>query len=150
MEILIFFGLIAVGWFFGRLAEARHYRSLAEREAALSVPTSNGRGLLGPPRPVREARMVRGSVVISVDYFKRVAGQLRALIGGGVRSYQSLVERARREAILRMKESCPEADQLINLRLETSSIYQGQGGQIGSVEVIAYATAIVFEDEPAS
>ena len=43
-----------------------------------------------------------------------------------------------------MKESCPDADQIINLRLETSSITKGNRKQIGSVEVLAYGTAIYF------
>jgi uncharacterized protein YbjQ (UPF0145 family) len=41
-----------------------------------------------------------------------------------------------------MKESCPEADQVINMRLETSSISKGQKKQVGSVEVLAYGTAV--------
>ena len=57
---------------------------------------------------------------------------------------KTLIDRARREAVLRMKESCPEADLVINLRLETSSITKGRGKQIGSVEVLAYGTAIYF------
>ncbi|MFT5162439.1 MAG: hypothetical protein ACI9FJ_001015, partial [Alteromonadaceae bacterium] len=48
----------------------------------------------------------------------------------------------RREAILRLKESCPGANQVINLRIETSSITKGNANQIGAVEVLAYATAI--------
>jgi len=79
---------------------------------------------------------------ISVDYFKRILTSLRNFFGGNMRSYETLVDRARREAILRLKESCPDAQQIINLRLETSSIYKGQGNQIGSVEVLAYGTAI--------
>ena len=55
------------------------------------------------------------------------------------------MDRARREAILRLKESCLDATQIINLRIETSSIYKGKGNQIGSVEVFAYATAIYTE-----
>ena len=46
------------------------------------------------------------------------------------------------EAILRMKESCPGASEIINLRIVTSSISQGQGNQVGSVEVLASGTAI--------
>jgi uncharacterized protein YbjQ (UPF0145 family) len=55
------------------------------------------------------------------------------------------LDRARREAILRMKESCKKADEIINLRIETSSISKGRGRSIGSVEVLAYATALYRE-----
>jgi uncharacterized protein YbjQ (UPF0145 family) len=47
--------------------------------------------------------------------------------------------------MLRLLESCPEADQIINLRLETSSIFKGRQKQVGSVEVLAYGTAIYFQ-----
>jgi uncharacterized protein YbjQ (UPF0145 family) len=44
-----------------------------------------------------------------------------------------------------MKEACPDADQVINLRLETSSISKGKKKQVGSVEVLAYGTAIYLQ-----
>ena len=93
------------------------------------------------------AELVLGSVVISVDYFKRILAALRNIFGGPVQSYETLVDRARREAVLRMKESCINADQIINLRIETSSISKGGRNTIGSVEVLAYGTAI-YSNEP--
>jgi uncharacterized protein YbjQ (UPF0145 family) len=48
---------------------------------------------------------VSGSVVVSVDYFKRFLAGLRTLVGGRVTSYETLLDRARREAILRCKET---------------------------------------------
>ena len=89
--------------------------------------------------------LVSGSVVISVDYFKRILAGLRNIFGGNVQSYETLVDRARREAVLRMKESCPDADYVLNLRLETSSIFKGKRKQVGSVEVLAYGTAVYFQ-----
>ncbi len=147
-SILLFIALICVGWFFGRLSEKRHYRSIEQRERKLmNLPTTSCRDIVvSSSRSVKEIRMVRGSVVVSVDYFKRVLAMLRMFFGGRVSSYETLVDRARREAILRMKESCLYADQFVNLRLETSSIYKGRGKQVGSVEVIAYATAVIFDD----
>ena len=97
---------------------------------------------MGQLPAVQESKLVTGSVVISVDYFKRILAGLRNSFGGPIASYETLVDRARREAILRMKESCPNATQLINLRIETSSITKGAKQQIGSVEVLAYGTAI--------
>ena len=43
--------------------------------------------------------LVAGSVVISEDYFKRIVSSLQSLFGGRLRSYESLVDRARREAV---------------------------------------------------
>ena len=81
-------------------------------------------------------------MVISVDYFKRLLASLRNFFGGSIQAYETLLDRARREAILRMKENCKNADEIINLRIETSSISKGKRNTIGSVEVLAYGTAL--------
>lgn len=146
MEQLIIFALLmSLGYFFGRTAEKRHYSSIQRREQEfIMLPTTTGKHIIGDQTTVTDSYLVTGSVVVSVDYFKRILASLRAFFGGNVRSYETLVDRARREAVLRMKESCPDADQIINIRLETSSIYKGKGKQIGSVEVLAYGTAVYF------
>ncbi|MDD2464608.1 MAG: heavy metal-binding domain-containing protein [Desulfobulbus sp.] len=152
MEQLIQLGflllLVAVGFFFGRLAEKKHYASIILREQQqLSRPTTSAKRVMGGDRAIGRCHLVMGSVVISVDYFKRILAGLRNIFGGNVQSYETLVDRARREAVLRLLESCPLADQVINLRLETSSISKGQKKQIGCVEVLAYGTAVYFKQE---
>ena len=142
--------LIALGYFFGRIAEGRHYQSIHEREQAfLHVPTTSSKKPLGHVGPITQARLVQGNVVISVDYFKRFLATLRNIFGGGIQAYETLLDRARREAVLRLKESCPGATQIINLRLETSSISKGDTERIGSVEVLAYGTAIYSQHDTA-
>ena len=139
--------LILLGRFVGARLERRHYKSIEEREArfrgqpALSTKQSNTLAT------VRRAELAIGSVVVSIDYFKRFLSGFRMLFGGEVRSYSSLIERARREAVLRMKESQPDADAYINTRLETSTIASTSGDEgLGTIEVLAYATAVVFEN----
>ena len=93
-----------------------------------------------------DAVLVTGSVVISIDYFKRLLALIRNIFGGRVSSYESLVERARREALLRMKEQAAQhgCAMVVNVRLETAAIgYRANSKQqIGSVETIAYGTAL--------
>ncbi|HYD79698.1 MAG TPA: heavy metal-binding domain-containing protein [Paucimonas sp.] len=148
-NLLLWVFLVALGFFFGRLAESRHYRSIVRREKEwLHLPTTTSKhpiGDAGDMPPIARSRLAHGSVVVSIDYFKRMLAALRSLVGGAVQSHETLLDRARREAILRLKESCPDADQIINLRLETSSISNGSESSIGSVEVIAYGTALYFE-----
>jgi uncharacterized protein YbjQ (UPF0145 family) len=142
-QLIIVAILISLGYFFGKGAEKRHYKSIREREERwLHLPTTSGKRVLGEVGAVERSCLVSGSVVISIDYFKRILAGLRNIFGGNVQSYETLVDRARREAVLRMKEACPDADQVINLRLETSSISKGKKKQVGSVEVLAYGTAI--------
>lgn len=145
IELYFVLGLLVVGYVVGQYLERRHYRSIEQREQQLvNLATTSSKRPIGEiPDPSR-VELVEGACVISVDYFKRFVAGLRMFFGGNVRSYETLVDRARREAILRLKETCNEADQVINLRIETSSITKGNQNQIGSIEVHAYATAIYF------
>ena len=71
---------------------------------------------------------------------------LRNIFGGKVAAYESLVDRARREAVLRMKEKAPNADIVLNTRIETSTIGRSANSRrsIGSIEAIAYGTAVSY------
>ncbi len=139
--------LLVLGYVFGKLAEGRHYRSIQVREELLvRLPTTSCKQPLRTGTPISHAELVHGHVVISIDYFKRLLAGLRNFFGGTVRSYETLLDRARREAVLRLKESCPTANEIINLRIETSSISKGRSDdRVGSVEVLAYGTAIYYE-----
>jgi uncharacterized protein YbjQ (UPF0145 family) len=138
---------IVLGYVFGRAAEARHYRSIISREQEwLHLPSTASRYLLQPTRQVESSVLVNGSCVVAIDYFKRAVAALRSLVGGAVKSHETLIDRARREAVLRLKESCPGAHEIVNLRIETSSLSGSAPGSIGSVEVLAYGTAIYYRD----
>jgi len=145
IDLIIFLSLLALGYGFGRHAENRHYASIIKREKKLrALPAIAAKTPTELSKP-NDSCLVVGSVVISVDYFKRFISVLRNLVGGRVTSYESLVDRARREAVLRMKEQAKAmgADLIFNTKFETAGIHQGNGNQIGSVEVLAYGTAII-------
>lgn len=144
-ELVIFLVLLVLGFVFGRLAERRHYRRIREREDAY-------RGLIVVPGRVlpakfvhHDSRLVRGNVVISVDYFKVVVAGLRNIVGGRVATFESLLDRGRREAILRMQASAHAygADAVYNMKFETSRVSGNAGQQVGSIEVLAYGTALI-------
>ncbi len=143
-DLLILMGLIALGYFAGSATERRHYRSISKREEAfLHLPAVTFRSH-GSLADASESRLVTGCAVISVDYFKRILAGLRALVGGRVKAYESLLDRARREAVLRMKEADPTADIIVNTRIETSSISKGGSNRqsVSTIEALAYGTAI--------
>jgi uncharacterized protein YbjQ (UPF0145 family) len=145
--LIISITLILIGKVLGARAERAHFARIAERETRFrSQPALSSKHV---EAPIRSAALVTGSVVVSVDHFKRFVGAVRMLVGGEVRSYSTVIERARREAILRMKESQPDADAYINTRLETSTVGTAAGNEgMGTVEVLAYGTAVHYDRDP--
>lgn len=151
VDLIVLLVLLALGYGFGRYAEARHYRSIIRREKELSqLPVIASR--FPPAGRVYEQALVTGNVVISVDYFKRFLASLRQLFGGRIMSYETLLDRARREATLRMKEAARKkrAALVFNIKYETASISKGQRNAVGSVEVLAYGTALIPVRSPQS
>jgi uncharacterized protein YbjQ (UPF0145 family) len=147
IQLVVFLGLLAIGVLAGRANEKRHYRELAEAEDDLrDIVASSGRGT-GEADRFSRGTLVVGSVVIAEDYFKRVAAGLKSLVGGNLRSYETLLERGRREAIVRMKQQARRlgAAHVVNVRLETASLSEDWSGRrpMFSAEFIAYGTALI-------
>lgn len=144
VELIVFLILLTLGYVFGQMAEKRHYKSIIEREGELNaLPAIASR--FPPTDKLYQQVLVTGNTVISVDYFKRFIAALRNLFGGRVTSYESLLDRARRESLLRMKAQAQAlgASMVFNIKYETSSISQGAGNSMGSIEVLAYGTALI-------
>ncbi|MEM6450717.1 MAG: heavy metal-binding domain-containing protein [Cyanobacteria bacterium P01_D01_bin.105] len=144
MELIIFLILIGVGYFVGQSFEQKHYASIRAREKqTLHVPMMTFGAKQDLPH-AHEAKLFVGSVVVANDYFKTFAASLRNLVGGRMVVYESLIDRGRREAVLRMKEEAIAwgASQVINVRFETSNISGQSAQQASCVEVMAYGTAI--------
>jgi uncharacterized protein YbjQ (UPF0145 family) len=97
---------------------------------------------------VERSGLVTGNVVISVDYFKRFLAGLRGIIGGRVKTYETLLDRSRREAVLRLKESAKRDGYkaVVNVRLETSRLASGgrDGKRTAGVEVLAFGTGLAL------
>ncbi|HYN26826.1 MAG TPA: heavy metal-binding domain-containing protein [Burkholderiales bacterium] len=142
-DLIIFLVLLATGYTVGRIAERRHYRSILAREKEMAnVMVFTNRF---PPLTQQASQaLVTGSVVISEDYFKRVVSGLQSLLGGRLRAYESLLDRARREAVLRMKQEARDkgARMIINVKFQTFSIPGRNPKSFGAVEVMAYGTAL--------
>jgi uncharacterized protein YbjQ (UPF0145 family) len=146
-DLITFLILIVVGYVVGSLAEKRHYRSIHKRENEfLHLPAVTMKTVDYPNDKVKSVDLVYGSAVISVDYFKRLLAGLRNIFGGTVKSYESLIDRARREALLRMKERAQGATLIVNVRIETATIGKKANKKgVGCLEAIAYGTALTLE-----
>jgi uncharacterized protein YbjQ (UPF0145 family) len=146
-DLVIFLVLVTLGYVFGRRAERRHFASLRRREQEfLDLPALTGRRC-DSSWDVADAVLVHGIAVVSIDYFKYVAASLRNFFGGRVSAYESLLDRARREALVRMKERARArgASMVINVRMQISSVsgMKGAANQgVRSAEVLVYGTAL--------
>lgn len=134
--------LIAAGFFIGRAVELAHLKRLDRDERELArIMISNLKRLPANWRAA-DAHLVTGTAVIATDYFKVFAASLRNLFGGNIRGYESLMDRARRQAIVRMCRSAQAAGANVvwNVRVETSTITGLT--RAGGVEVMVYGTAM--------
>ena len=137
MDLIISIIAILIGFFVGGAREKKHFAELREREAALlaKMPTRADRG---NRLKTGEVYLVTGSVVVAGDAFKTFISGIKSFFGGSMGAYEALLDRARREAVCRLRESAlaSGAREIVDLHIETSYL-----DQIG-VEVSAYATAV--------
>ncbi len=136
-ELIVGAVLVSVGFFVGGAREKAHFENLKRREAALlnKLPTRTDRG----PKIARgRIFLVTGTVVVASDYFKNFVGSLKNFFGGSMGTHEALLDRARREAVCRLRESALRqgATEVVDLHIETSFLDQK------GVEVSAYATAV--------
>ena len=137
---------LLLGSTIGKSRERRHFADLDRRDSAnrefmvtdlKSVPTGM--------QPVG-ATLVVGATVIAADYLKTFLSGYRMIFGGEMKSYVPMIERARREARLRMVEEARSqgAMAVINVRFETSPISLSSGRRAAPMsEVLCYGTALL-------
>lgn len=145
-QLILFMVFLGCGYVFGQLAEKKHYKSIVKREQL-----SNNLPVIASKYPPEfnpyQQQLIAGSVVIASDYFKSFTAGLINIFGGHVTPFESLLDRGRREAILRMKHEAQllNADYVFNIKLETTRIATGR---LGAIEVLAYGTALIPFEQP--
>lgn len=136
-KIGLFVILFIIGFAFGRHNEHKHLRELEQAEKQFAhIRIDTNRFTVS----THTGCMISSNVVISHDYFKYVLANIQNFFGGRLTSYESIVERARREAIVRLKREAEQmgATHIMGLRLNTTEL----GMQGGMIEVFALGTAI--------
>jgi uncharacterized protein YbjQ (UPF0145 family) len=152
LELFLSYGLplliLMIAYFVGNYIEKKHFRDIREREARLRDFPVVSFDTMPDDWNAGRSDLVTGSIVISLDYFKRVIAGLRGLVGGRIKTYEPLLERARREALLRMTEEArlQGYDAIFNVRLETSRLANARrdGKGVAGVEMLAFGTAVKF------
>ncbi|MGB6231472.1 MAG: heavy metal-binding domain-containing protein [Litorimonas sp.] len=131
--------LLLIGVSFGTIAQKRHLAELDRREAEMDGMVLTTLGHADGQR----GELVTGSTVVAYDFFRRIAIVLRKLIGGRFRMHERFMERARREAILRMAEEARTrgASAVHNIRLVSANLGDSNNAT-GGCEIVAYGTAV--------
>lgn len=138
--------LLLLGYGFGRLAEKRHYKRLTKLESELQhIPAVATR--FPPEDQFYHQQLVTGSVVIASDYFKGFLAGLINIFGGRVTPFESMLDRARRESVIRMKSQANKlnAVYVFNIKFDTTRIATGR---LAAMEVVTYGTAMIPGKNP--
>jgi uncharacterized protein YbjQ (UPF0145 family) len=146
LSLLITPVMLLGAWISGSILERRHLNNLRLLESGsrdvLAVTVED----VPPSWNVESGELVMGNVVISQDYFKRVAASIKGIFGGNIRVFEPLLARARREALVRMKGVAHARgyDTIINVRIETAKLASSRrdGKGTAGVEILAFGTAI--------
>ena len=145
--------LIALGFFVGGYIERKHFRDLDQREEATRDMLVTQVKSFPMHINEKQPKFVVSEVVISGDYLKLILSAIRKIFGGELRSFQTLLERARREALLRLKEDARREgyNAICNVRLETAAI-AGKGSKgsnkLMMASIIATGTAYSSSQSP--
>ncbi|MBR3108192.1 MAG: YbjQ family protein [Clostridia bacterium] len=85
--------------------------------------------------------MVKGSTIQTVNAFRDIGAGLKTLVGGELKKYNEMMDKARQIATERMVEEAQQlgADAIVCARYSTSAIMQS------AAEVMAYGTAVKFK-----
>lgn len=140
-----FLFLILLGLFVGGWNERRHFEKLKGREQQTSdIFVTQIKTYPSAIPENAQPRMVIAEVVIAADYLKSFLAKLRNIFGGEVKSFFSLMDRARREALVRILEQAQQHgyNAVCNVRIQTADI----GGnstkrKAAMVAIIASGTA---------
>ncbi len=133
-------------WGLARILAWRHERDLRTRERlGGDLPLL----LTGeaPDAQLSEPRLVCGSVALSHAAVRSLPVVFRRLVGGRVPVLEAMAARARREAVLRLREAAREigAEVVANVRFETHRLRGVPlffGGTLMAIEVVAFGTAL--------
>jgi uncharacterized protein YbjQ (UPF0145 family) len=94
-----------------------------------------------PGRDYEVLSIVSGSTIQSKNFMSDIGQGLKSIVGGELRSYTDMMERARRQAVSRMVAQAQHmgADAIIGVRFATSAI------MAQAAEVLVYGTAVKFK-----
>jgi len=143
--ILIFFYILS------HIIETSHYKYIKSREAYYKdrIVVTNLKNIPSNLK-IKKCFFCSASIVISANYYKRFVASIKQIIGGHLKTLETVLDRGYREALLRLKEKAyRQGDNMIfNFRMETATVGRtGRRGENSSsiVEILVYGTAVETE-----
>jgi uncharacterized protein YbjQ (UPF0145 family) len=146
LELLLFVvPLLVCGLLIGRTVERRHLAQLQAAESARGdfLVTQSKSFPHAAPSDAPPA-LLAAEVVIASDYLKTFLSAWRNLFGGEMRSFSLMVDRAKREALVRLVDQAQAAgyNGLCNVRIDTVDLGGlSSQGKAAMAACIATATA---------
>ena len=147
-SLIAYFAPLLAAYLLGSWGIRQHLKDLRARELKFQHIQVFAAEQAPPQADHYHSHLVCGTVVVSLDYFRRFVESLMQLVGGRMTAYENLLDRARREAMLRLKQEAAMlgAKRVFNVKIQTAHITpRSETGQ-GSFEIIAYGTALVPPD----
>ena len=150
-NFILFISLLVIAYLFGSYIETKHFNDIKRREIKfIKKPIiSFGAKKWKTNRPIKKVELVTGEVVIGADHFKSFVADIKSFFGGRLTTYESILDRGRREAILRMRESAKLADIIVNVRVESVQLNTFSGKKNSKItpkiSFLAYGTAITYD-----
>lgn len=133
--------LLLGAMFAGNFIAARHEADLRKRNATVAhIRATDTRMMLDAKAGVSPATLVTSEVTLGIDHFRGFLGKLKNIFGGEVRSYQTTLDRARREAVTRIMEQAHAKgfNAVANLRVDFADI----GGNATMTQKAAMVTIL--------
>lgn len=144
--------LLLFTWGAGNAIARRHEKHMARRNPHVAhIRTTDIRKMIDRTPGRLPCGLVTSEVSLGIDHFRGFLGQLKNLFGGEVRSYQATLDRARREAILRLKEQAlhMNCNAIANVRVDFADISGNStaGNKASIVSITASGTAYTAQTD---
>ncbi len=150
ISILVTMALLTLGFVAGTVAERRHFRRIEEYETQLApVVRTNSRVFLTPRPGAKPPTLVCAEMVVASDYFKNFLAAFRKFFGGEMKSYHSLMDRARRETVVRLLEEAQAQgyNAICNVRLEPADVGGSTSNSRGAIMVCILGSATAYHSD---
>ena len=147
-SILVGFGPMLVSWIGGNWHQGKVVGDLLAREKSIEKdPLTNLRSVIGD-RQIAASGLIFSNVVSAPSWWQLFLARIKTVFGGNIQSLDKMLDWGRSEAMQRLRELAVKNgfDEVINVRMETSTISVDKGGKHrgGSVEIVADGTGIKF------